>query len=132
MILFFLAAETSIHTVDILRGTTSCIAMSSSFDDESMSSTASLLKGEYAVDLEDEHRESQKLGLWARIWQHRLSLLVHLTIVAVYTAGFSILLDNIEKRYEHGPDLVNCEFLHTCWALSLSNTDSLQRLLRKQ
>jgi hypothetical protein len=109
VISFFLVTKTDIHVFGSLRGT-SCIAMPPSFDYESASSTESFLKQEYFVDLEGEHREPQKRSLWAKIWQHRLSLLAHLTIIAVYTAGFSLLLDSLEKRYEHGPNLVNCEF----------------------
>jgi hypothetical protein len=82
------------------------------FDDESVCSTERLLKLECSsIDLEDEQRSlriSPRKGLWARIWQYRLSFLVHLAIIAAYAVGFLLMLEHVAKKYEHGPDLVNC------------------------
>ena len=86
------------------------------FYDESVCSTERLLKPECSsIDLEDDQRSlriSPKKGLWVRIWQHRLSFLVHLTIISAYTIGFSLILEHAAKQSEKGPDLVNCELTY--------------------
>jgi hypothetical protein len=86
------------------------------FYDESVCSTERLLKPECSsIDLEDGQRTlrvSPKKGLWVRIWQHRLSFLVHLAIILAYTVGFSLILEHVEKQNEKGPDLVNCELIY--------------------
>jgi hypothetical protein len=86
------------------------------FDDESVCSTERLLKPECSpIDLEDEQldlRVSSKKGFWARIWQRRLSFLIHLAIAATYTISLSLMLEHVSKQCEHGPDLVDCEL--TC------------------
>lgn len=87
-----------------------------SLDEESVCSTERLLKEEYSSNhLEDEQRRSRvspRNGLWARIWQHRLSFLFHLVIITAYTAAFALMLEHIAKNYEHGPDLVHCELTY--------------------
>jgi hypothetical protein len=86
------------------------------FDEESVCSTERLLKPECSsIDLEDEQlglRFSPKKGLWERIWQRRLSFLIHLAILATYTISLPLILEFISKQCEHGPDLVNCELTY--------------------
>jgi hypothetical protein len=85
------------------------------FYDESVRSTERLLKPESSIDLEDDQRSlriSPKKGLWVRIWQHRLSFLVHLAIISAYTIDFSLILERVAKQSENGPDLVNCELTY--------------------
>ena len=87
-----------------------------SFHDESRCLTEGLLKRECSsIDLEREEegsRVSPGKGLWARIWQYRFSLLIHLAIITAYAVGFSFMLDQVANRYENGPDLVNCKLIY--------------------
>ena len=84
-----------------------------SFDDESICSTERLLKEEYAsTDLEGVQRNSRsppRNGFWIRIWQYRLSFLFHLVIITAYTSAFILILEQVAKNYENGPDLIHCE-----------------------
>jgi hypothetical protein len=86
------------------------------FDDEFVCSTERLLKPECSsIDLEVEQqilRTSPRKGRWARIWQYRLYFLVHLAIIAAYAIGFLLILEHVAKKYEHSPDLVNCELTY--------------------
>ena len=83
------------------------------FYDEPICSTERLLKPECSsIDLEDDQRSlriSPERGLWVRIWQYRLSFLVHLAIISAYTIYFSLILEHVAKQSEKGPDLVNCK-----------------------
>jgi hypothetical protein len=84
-----------------------------SFKDESLCSTENLLNRESSsFDLESEQwnsRASPSKGLGVRIFEYRLAFLVHLALIAAYMVGFSLMLENVAKHYEHGLNLVNCE-----------------------
>jgi len=96
------------------------------FYDESVCSAERLLKPECSsIDFEDDQRSlriSPKKGLWVRIWQYRLSFLVHLAIISVYTIDFCLILKLVAKQSNKGSDLVNCELTYwpsyvvACWS----------------
>jgi hypothetical protein len=85
------------------------------FDDESDSVTERLLKQESSsssIDLEQARpcttRSSSKGGIWRTIWQHRISICVHLGIFMTYTVSLTFLLQRSYRLMHQGPDLVNC------------------------
>ncbi|MCJ1358909.1 MAG: hypothetical protein MMC33_008909 [Icmadophila ericetorum] len=43
---------------------------------------------------------------WADPTRLRVSFFIHLTLIAIYTLAFSLTVDHISKKYQHGPDLI--------------------------
>ena len=46
---------------------------------------------------------------WADPTRLRVSFFIHLTLIAIYTLAFSLTVDHISKKYQHGPDLIYCK-----------------------
>ena len=82
-------------------------------DSDSVMDTDRLLGKEHSsvesVPAESCLKVSPRKRHWADPTRLQISLFIHLTLIAIYTVAFSLTVDHIVRRYEHGPDLIYCK-----------------------
>lgn len=82
-------------------------------DCDSVMDTDRLLEKEHSsvesVPPESRLEASRGKRHWADPTRLQISLFIHLTLIAIYTVAFSLTVDHIVQRYQHGPDLIYCK-----------------------
>ena len=84
-----------------------------SFDEESISSSETLLKEQNSMEAcfkDFEKQELRRKRRWVDWLPSRRSVLIHLIILFCYVAVFGITMDHLANQYRHGPDYTYCEW----------------------
>lgn len=83
-----------------------------SLDEESVSSSDTLLEKQASAEALVEYFKEEHL-VRKKHWTDRLpgrrTIFAHFIIFACYLAVYAITLDQMAKRYEHGPDYTFCQ-----------------------